>query len=273
MVEADDAQDGAGKIRYEGAYYPHPGTGRGRHTCRAGGLGRQHISDARVDLAGCLPTEAALVFAGQIPDTQQLTGWGFVKDLATRTDTTPATARWDTGAVLAVVGHLAGSGLLDRVLAQLPPGYALLFGRAELTPRRSAAWIQSPFTQRSAKGPWPEKVDRGGGRQVRLRIFRPIYQHRLGARSDSAARDSSSAARLAASPPHPRQRGPAINVAPAVLAHGGGSRFAQNRGNVDAPDCPPRQEPVLGRRRSGPCPLVRCWRLREGAQRSSCLPP
>lgn len=49
-------------------------------------------------------------------------------DLAARTGGPPATARWDTGAVLA---HLAG--LLDRVLAQLPFGYALLLcGRAEL---------------------------------------------------------------------------------------------------------------------------------------------
>ncbi|MFE2491927.1 DUF2267 domain-containing protein, partial [Streptomyces mirabilis] len=28
---------------------------------------------------------------------------------------------------------LAGPGLLDRILTQLPSGYALLFGRAELT--------------------------------------------------------------------------------------------------------------------------------------------
>lgn len=77
--------------------------------------------------------EAALDFTGQIPGPQPLTGWGFVKDLAARTGATPATARWDTGAVLAVVGHLVSPSLLDRILAQLPSGYALLFGRAELT--------------------------------------------------------------------------------------------------------------------------------------------
>ncbi|MEK0100736.1 DUF2267 domain-containing protein, partial [Streptomyces sp. A475] len=35
--------------------------------------------------------------------------------------------------VLPVIGDLAGPTLLDRILTQLPPGYALLFGRAELT--------------------------------------------------------------------------------------------------------------------------------------------
>ncbi|WP_405655095.1 hypothetical protein [Streptomyces sp. NBC_00019] len=39
------------------------------------------------------------------------------------------------------MAQLAGEELLSRILAQLPAGYALLFGRAELTtciPSRSA---------------------------------------------------------------------------------------------------------------------------------------
>ncbi|MFF3326462.1 DUF2267 domain-containing protein [Streptomyces sp. NPDC002889] len=120
------------RIRYEGAY---PSRERAEDVTRAvlAALGRQLTGDERADLAACLPAEAALEFTSQIPDRQPLTGWAFVKDLATRTGGTPATGRWDTGAVLAVVAHLAGPGLLDRVLAQLPSGYALLFGRAELT--------------------------------------------------------------------------------------------------------------------------------------------
>ncbi|GAA1287546.1 MULTISPECIES: DUF2267 domain-containing protein [Streptomyces] len=120
------------RIRYEGAY---PTRERAEDVTRTvlAALGRQLTGDERVDLAACLPTEAAHVFASQIPDCQPLTGWGFVKALATRTAATPATARWDTGAVLAIVGHLAGAVLLDRILTQLPPGYALLFGQAELT--------------------------------------------------------------------------------------------------------------------------------------------
>ncbi|MFE2275645.1 DUF2267 domain-containing protein, partial [Streptomyces lavendulae] len=45
---------------------------------------------------------------------------------------TPAVARWDTGAVLAIVTRLAGPDLLARILRRLPDGYALLFGQAEL---------------------------------------------------------------------------------------------------------------------------------------------
>ncbi|MER7760735.1 DUF2267 domain-containing protein [Streptomyces sp. NPDC097619] len=101
-------------------------------------LGRQITGDERVDLARCLPVEAALAFTAQIPATEPLTGWGFVKDIATRTGTTPAVARWDTGAVLNVVARLTGPDLLDRILHRLPEGYALLFGRAELRPRQAA---------------------------------------------------------------------------------------------------------------------------------------
>ncbi|MGW3450281.1 DUF2267 domain-containing protein, partial [Streptomyces sp. NPDC001076] len=45
-----------------------------------------------------------------------------------------ATTRWDTGSVFSAVAALAGPDLLTRILRQLPSGYALLFGRAELTP-------------------------------------------------------------------------------------------------------------------------------------------
>ncbi|MEU5656799.1 DUF2267 domain-containing protein [Streptomyces sp. NPDC047737] len=119
------------KIRYEGAYPTRERAEAVTHAVLAG-LGRQLTGDERVRLAACLPAEAARTFAAQIPDPKPFTGWGFVKDLAARTGGTPATVRWDTGAVLATVADLAGPGLLDDVLAQLPSGYALLFGRAEL---------------------------------------------------------------------------------------------------------------------------------------------
>ncbi|MEU9061392.1 DUF2267 domain-containing protein [Streptomyces sp. NPDC048430] len=119
------------RIRYEGAYPTRERAEAVTHAVLSG-LGRQLTGAERADLAARLPDEAALPLTAQIPDPEPLTGWGFVKDLAARTGGTPATARWDTGAVLTTVGHLAGSGLLDRILAQLPSGYALLFGRAEL---------------------------------------------------------------------------------------------------------------------------------------------
>ncbi|MFD5897711.1 MULTISPECIES: DUF2267 domain-containing protein [unclassified Streptomyces] len=119
------------RVRYEGAY---PTRERAEQAARVvlAALGRQLRADERGELAACLPPEAARILNSEPAGTETLTGWGFVKELATRTGGTPATTRWDVGTVLAVIAHLAGDDLLDRVLAQLPPGYALLFGRAEL---------------------------------------------------------------------------------------------------------------------------------------------
>ncbi|MFI8930424.1 DUF2267 domain-containing protein [Streptomyces sp. NPDC053474] len=120
------------KVRYEGAY---PTRERADDAVRLvlAGLGRQLTGDERVDLAACLPLEAARVLTAQIPDTQPLTGWAFVKDLAARTGASPATTRWDTGSVFAAVTAHAGPDLITRILHQLPNGYALLFGEAEIT--------------------------------------------------------------------------------------------------------------------------------------------
>ncbi|MEU1485072.1 DUF2267 domain-containing protein [Streptomyces sp. NPDC005752] len=119
------------KVRYEGAY---PTRQRAEDVIHAvlAALGRQLTGDERVDLAARLPAEFSSDLTRQMTEREPLTGWGFVKDLAARTGGTPATARWDAGAVLAVTGQLAGPGLLDRIITQLPPGYALLFGRVEL---------------------------------------------------------------------------------------------------------------------------------------------
>ncbi|MER7760711.1 DUF2267 domain-containing protein [Streptomyces sp. NPDC097619] len=126
------------RVRYEGAY---PTRERADEAVRnvLAALGRQIVGDERVELAHRLPVEAALALTAQIPDNEPLTGWGFVKDLATRTGTSPAVARWDTGAVLNIVARLTGPELLDRILHRLPDGYALLFGRAELRRPQHAA--------------------------------------------------------------------------------------------------------------------------------------
>ncbi|MER5223956.1 DUF2267 domain-containing protein [Streptomyces flaveus] len=99
-------------------------------------LGGHVIGDERVDLARRLPEEAAGVIASQIPATRQLTAAEFVDNVAARIEgATPATARWDVSSVLSVLASTVGDGLVVRILRQLPPGYALLFGRAELAPR------------------------------------------------------------------------------------------------------------------------------------------
>ncbi|MGA5809896.1 DUF2267 domain-containing protein [Streptomyces cellulosae] len=98
-------------------------------------LGGHVVGDERVDLARALPEEAARVVASQIPATRQLTAAEFVDSVAARIEgATPATARWDVSSVLSVLPPLIGDELVTRILDQLPPGYALLFGRAELTP-------------------------------------------------------------------------------------------------------------------------------------------
>ena len=125
-------------VPYEGAYPSRERAAESVHHVLAA-LGRRLTGEERIDLAQCLPIEAALTLTAQIPDTEHLTGWGFVKDLAARTGATPATARWDTGAVLAVVTSLAGPDLLARILHRLPDGYALLFGHAELRRPEPAA--------------------------------------------------------------------------------------------------------------------------------------
>ncbi|MEV8401701.1 DUF2267 domain-containing protein [Streptomyces niveus] len=121
------------KVRYEGVY---PTVERAEEAVRLvlAGLGRQLTGDERVDLAACLPLEAARALTAQIPDTQPLTGWAFVKDLAARSGASLATSRWDTGSVFADVTAHAGPDLITRILHQLPTGYSLLFGRAELAP-------------------------------------------------------------------------------------------------------------------------------------------
>ncbi|MER6089723.1 DUF2267 domain-containing protein [Streptomyces bluensis] len=121
------------RVRYEAAY---PTRERAEEAVRLvlAGLGRQLTGDERVELAARLPADAAGILTAQIPDPQPLTGWAFVQDLAARTGAPLATTRWDTGSVLCAVAALAGPDLLTRILHQLPSGYALLFGRAELTP-------------------------------------------------------------------------------------------------------------------------------------------
>lgn len=120
------------RVRYEGAY---PTRHRADEAVRLvlAGLGRQLIGDERVALAACLPPEAARILTAEIPRTEPLTGWAFVEDLAARTGASLATTRWDTGSVFSALAACAGPDLVTRILRQLPAGYALLFGRAELT--------------------------------------------------------------------------------------------------------------------------------------------
>ncbi|MFK0171588.1 DUF2267 domain-containing protein [Streptomyces sp. NPDC090306] len=121
-------------VRYAGAY---PTRERAEKSVRLvlAELGRQLPSSEREELAASLPEEAARLLAGDATDhAAPMTGWSFVKTLATRTGTAPAVMRWDVGSVLTSVAGLVDPDLLTRLLRRLPSGYALLFGRAELVP-------------------------------------------------------------------------------------------------------------------------------------------
>ena len=120
------------QVRYEGAYATRAQAEQAVHAVLAA-FGRQVTGEERVKLAARLPYEAAVTFTSQVPAPEALTGWAFVKDLASSTGGSPATTRWDTGTVFRVLTRLAGEDLISRLLAQLPSGYALLFGRPELT--------------------------------------------------------------------------------------------------------------------------------------------
>ncbi|MBJ7001391.1 DUF2267 domain-containing protein [Streptomyces sp. CRPSP2-6A1] len=96
-------------------------------------LGTHLTGDERVALAQSLPPEAGHLIASQIPLPHPLTAREFVDSVSTQLpDSTPATARWDVSSVLTAVSTTIGPALTDQVLSQLPRGYALLFGRAEL---------------------------------------------------------------------------------------------------------------------------------------------
>ncbi|MET9115871.1 DUF2267 domain-containing protein [Streptomyces longwoodensis] len=98
-------------------------------------LGGHVVGDERVALARALPPEAARVVASQAPVTRPQTAAEFVDGVAARIEgATPGTARWDVSSVLGVLPDLVGDDLIDRVLRELPPGYALLFGKADLVP-------------------------------------------------------------------------------------------------------------------------------------------
>ncbi|MFI8456940.1 DUF2267 domain-containing protein [Kitasatospora sp. NPDC085464] len=95
-------------------------------------LGSQLTGDERCDLARALPERARTVFAGQIPLPRPVAAPALVEAVARTLNTSLAGARWDVSSVLAALVTLAGDDLTDRILAHLPRGYALLFGRADL---------------------------------------------------------------------------------------------------------------------------------------------
>jgi hypothetical protein len=122
-----------GRVREYGRY---AGTEESRQIIRGvlWEFGGHLPRDLRTELAERLPRPAAAPLTDALPATRRLTGAEFVDSVARHTrEATAATARWDVSSVLGVIADLAGDDLVERIVAALPPGYALLFGRAELT--------------------------------------------------------------------------------------------------------------------------------------------
>jgi uncharacterized protein (DUF2267 family) len=93
-------------------------------------LGAHLVGEVRAELADRLPEELALVLLNPLQAHEPLSPERFVRATAAWIEgATDQTATWDVSAVLSVVADLAGDGLMDRILLQLPAGYDLLFGR------------------------------------------------------------------------------------------------------------------------------------------------
>ncbi|AEN08396.1 Protein of unknown function DUF2267 [Streptomyces sp. SirexAA-E] len=96
-------------------------------------LGAQVTGEERCELAAALPAEAATPLTRAIPHPRPLAAPAFVDAVAARLDCTGPQARWASATVLTLLGDHLGAAVTGRLLDALPRGYALLFGRAELT--------------------------------------------------------------------------------------------------------------------------------------------
>ncbi|MFD8478274.1 DUF2267 domain-containing protein [Kitasatospora sp. NPDC059673] len=93
-------------------------------------LGAHLVGEVRAELAARLPEIMALILLNPLQAAEPLSAERFVRATAAWIEgATEATALWDIGAVLSTLADAAGDDLTGRVLLQLPPGYALLFGR------------------------------------------------------------------------------------------------------------------------------------------------
>jgi uncharacterized protein (DUF2267 family) len=86
------------------------------------------------DLASQLsgPLKEAL----QIDGEQRGESYGieqFYRRIAERTGAHERTAQWDASAVLSTLADAVSPGELNQIISQLPSGYAVLFGKADLS--------------------------------------------------------------------------------------------------------------------------------------------
>ncbi|MEU6807882.1 DUF2267 domain-containing protein [Streptomyces sp. NPDC046831] len=94
----------------------------------------QRISPGEVDdLASQLPGRLGPALAEAKPPQAESFGIEeFYRRVAERTGARPRTAEWDASAVLTTVAEAVSGGELNQIISQLPSGYAVLFGKADL---------------------------------------------------------------------------------------------------------------------------------------------
>lgn len=94
----------------------------------------QRISPGEVkDLASQLPDPLGQVLDRATPQRAQSFGIEeFYRRVAERSHARPRTAQWDASAVLTTVADAVTGGELNQIISQLPSGYAVLFGKADL---------------------------------------------------------------------------------------------------------------------------------------------
>ncbi|MFI1166876.1 DUF2267 domain-containing protein [Streptomyces sp. NPDC020801] len=98
------------------------------------GVLAERISPGEVqELASELPPPLGQTVAGMRHEQAESFGVEeFYRRVSQGTRPRPRTAEWDASAVLTTVGEAISGGELNQIISQLPSGYAVLFGKAEL---------------------------------------------------------------------------------------------------------------------------------------------
>ncbi|MFH8486732.1 DUF2267 domain-containing protein [Streptomyces longisporoflavus] len=96
-------------------------------------LGAHLVGDDRTDLARLLPRQCGPLLTEGAPAGEPLTPTAFIAEVGARVDVDAIRARRAVTAVLGTVAEVADDALLRRILTQLPPGHAGLFGRTDPT--------------------------------------------------------------------------------------------------------------------------------------------
>ncbi|WP_244189232.1 DUF2267 domain-containing protein [Streptomyces incarnatus] len=82
-------------------------------------------------MAALLPPQCVAWLSESAPASEPLTPSGFVEAVAERDIVDELQARRAVAAVLSALADMADEALLRRILTQLPPGHAALFGRMD----------------------------------------------------------------------------------------------------------------------------------------------